>query len=276
MTFDYEKSLWGRGMASRDWKSPTSFRLRQALSAISRLQPGAKVLEIGCGAGQFIRAIKKIRPELDCYGSDISKNAIEAAQKENDGVQYSLSEEKKSPYANNFFDAVLIFDVLEHVADPDAMLVEINGLLKTNGIFYCFVPCEGDSLSLWHWIKKLASRGHELTKKYAGHINYFSRRSLFALFKKNNFDLVRVRYSEHLLGQILGITAFIAMDRAVKQKKIIQINNETYFAKVKPSLALKFLKDIVNTAVYLESLIFSRAPSPNVHLTVTKKITTIL
>ena len=269
--FDYEKSLWGRGMASRDWKSPTSFRLCQALSALAGLGQGAKVLEIGCGAGQFIRAIKKIRPELNCYGSDISKNAIEAARKENDGVLYSLSEEKKSPYENNFFDAVLIFDVLEHVADPDAMLAEINGLLKNNGVFYCFVPCEGDFLSLWHWIKKLATGGHELTKKYAGHINYFSRRSLLDLFKKNNFKLIRVRYSEHLLGQILGIMAFIAMDRAVRQKKIIQINNETYFAKEKKSPIVKFLKNIVNTAIYLESIIFSRVPSPNVHLTVVNK-----
>lgn len=269
--FDYEKSIWGKGMANLSWRSPTSFRLRQALSALSNLKPGAKVLEIGCGAGQFIRAIKKIRPDLNCYGSDISKNAIEAAEKENDGVLYSLSEEKKSPYEDGFFDAVLIFDVLEHVADPDAMLAEISRLLKTGGVFYCFVPCEGDSLSMWHWLKKLARSGHELTKKYAGHINYFTRQSLFDLFKKNNFQFVSIRYSEHILGQILGIMAFIAMDRAVKKKKIIQINNETYFAKEKQSIALKLLKNTVNSAVYLESVIFSRIPSPNVHLTVVKK-----
>jgi len=269
--FDYEKSIWGRGTASLDWKSPTSFRLHQALSAISGLKQGAKVLEVGCGAGQFIRAIKKNRPELDCYGSDISKTAIEAAEKERDGVLYSLSGEKNSPYENNFFDAVLIFDVLEHVADPDAMLVEVNRLLKINGVFYCFAPCEGDSLSLWHWIKKLARTGHELTKKYAGHINYFSRRSLIDLFKKNNFVLKKVCYSEHFLGQILGVIAFIAMDRAVKKKKIIQINNETYFAKEKQSSIVKFLKNFVNTAVYLESVVFSGIPSPNVHLTVIKK-----
>ena len=184
---------------------------------------------------------------------------------------YGLSEEKKSPYENNFFDAVLIFDVLEHVQDPDAMLAEINRLMKIGGVFYCFVPCEGDALSLWHWAKKLSGQGHELTKKYAGHINYFTRWSLFDLFKKNNFDLIKVRYSEHFLGQLLGIFVFIAMDRAVKQKKIIQINNETYFAKEKQSRLIKFFKDIVNSAVYLESIIFSRVPSPNVHLTVIKK-----
>ena len=270
--FDYEKSVWGRGMASLSWKSPTSFRLRQALLALAGLPSGAKVLEIGCGAGQFIRAVKKIRPELECYGCDISKNALEAAKQANDGVVYDLSAPKKMPYANNFFDAALVFDVLEHVDDPDAMLVEINRVMKTGGVFYCFVPCEGDFLSLWHWLKKfIKEKGHELTKQYAGHINYFSRRSLFALFKKNNFDFTRVRYSEHFLGQILGIMTFAAMDRAVRKKKLVQINNETYFAKAKSSPIIKFLKNIVNTAVYLESIIFSRIPSPNVHLVVVKK-----
>jgi SAM-dependent methyltransferase len=271
MVFDYEKSIWGKGTASLEWRSPTSFRLRQALSALAKLPAGAKVLELGCGAGQFIRAVKKFRPELDCYGCDISKNALEAAKQADDDVAYDLSAPKEMPYANNFFDAALIFDVLEHAEDPGAMLAEINRVMKASGVFYCFVPCEGDFLSLWHWLKKMAHSGHKLTKKYAGHINYFSRRSLFALFKKNNFNFVRIRYSEHFFGQILGVIAFIAMDRAVKKKKIIQINNETYFAKTKQSLVIKFLKNVVNLAVYLESVIFSRVPSPNAHLTVIKK-----
>ena len=272
MSFDYEKSIWGKGMAGLKWSNPTSFRLRQALSALAKLPAGAKVLELGCGAGQFIRAIKKIRPELDCYGCDISQNALDAAKQAGDGVNYQLSAEKILPYENNFFDAALIFDVLEHVEDPDAVLAEINRTLKPGGVFYCFVPCEGDRLSLWYWVKKLArDKKHELTKKYAGHINYFSRRSLFALFKKHNFSVARARYSEHLLGQILGVMVFMAMDRAVRKQKIIQINNETYFAKTKQSTPTQFLKDIVNTLVYLESVIFSKIPSPNAHLTAVKK-----
>ncbi len=272
MAYDYEKSIWGKGTASLDWKSSTSFRLRQALATLTELKAGAKVLEIGCGAGQFIRAIKKNRPDLECYGCDISQNALEAAKQANDGVIYNLSEQKGTSYASGFFDAVLIFDVLEHVDDPDAMLAEINRVMKTGGVFYCFVPCEGDFLSLWHWIKKIIKeKGHELTKQYAGHINYFSRRSLFDLFKKNNFSVIRARYSEHFLGQILGIMTFAAMDRMVRKKKLVQINNETYFAKAKPSPIIRFIKNIVNTAVYLESALFSRVPSPNAHLVAVKK-----
>ncbi|MEK7680680.1 MAG: class I SAM-dependent methyltransferase [Patescibacteria group bacterium] len=270
--FDYEKSIWGRGTASLDFKNPTSFRLSQGLSAIAGLKQGAKVLEIGCGVGRFIRAIKKLKPELDCYGCDISKNALEAAKQANDGVVYDLSGQKGTSYASGFFDAVLIFDVLEHVDDPDAMLAEINRIMKQGGVFYCHVPCEGDVLSMWHWIKKfIRQKGHELTRQYAGHINYFSRRSLFDLFRKNNFNITRARYSEHLLGQVLGIMTFWSLDRAVRKKKLAQVNNETYFAKEKRLPIVKFFKDIVNGWVYLESVLFCRIPSPNVHLVVIKK-----
>lgn len=269
MFFNYEQSIWGQGIATLAWSDPASFRLRQALESVRSLPAGGRVLEIGCGAGQFIRAIKQLRPELDCHGCDISVYAVEEAKHHtDDGVSYAVSD-VRFPYGDSFFDAVLIFDVLEHVEDPAALLTEMQRVLKPGGIAYCFVPCEGDALSLWHLLDKLDLK-HDLTKKHAGHINYFSRESLLALFE-SNFFVFAIRFSEHFLGQIIGIVAFFLMDRAAKRQGEVQINNETYFSQPSSSL-VKIAKNIVNSLIYLESLLFSRVPSPNVHLTLRKKI----
>ena len=272
MTFDYEKSIWGHGNASLRLSSPTSFRLRQSLKSMSGLKNGAKVLELGCGAGQFIREIKKIRPELNCFGCDISQHAIAIAKQANDGVVYDLSAENKSVYEDNFFDAVLIYDVLEHVENPNLILSEVNRVLKSGEVFYCFVPCEADPLSFWNLLHKLGLK-KELTKMYAGHINKFSRKSLVSLVKSYGFAVKRIRYSEQVLGQLLGLAAFFSMDRFARKNNLYQVNNEQYFYDLnqKSGGVLRIIKNIINSLVTLESIIFSRIPSPNVHLTVIKK-----
>lgn len=264
--------IWGDGQASLKLSSPTYFRLRQSLQAIKGLGSGSKILEVGSGLGQFIREVKAVQSELDCYGCDISAHVIDLAKKNNDGVIYDLSEEKKLPYADNFFDAVLIFDVLEHVLDPESILAETKRVLKPGGRFYMFVPCEGDSLSFWNSLRKF-NIGSELTRKYAGHINRFSRKELLRLVGCFDFVTKQIRYSEHILGQLLGIFSFFSMDKFAKKNNLEQVNNEQYFYKLnqKGGGLLKIIKNIVNSAVALESLIFSRVPSPNVHLVVVKE-----
>ncbi len=152
MAFNYEQSIWGRGEAGKRWSDPTSIRLRRALKALGHLPKHAKVLEVGCGAGQFIRAIHRFRPDLESFGCDISQAAIALAKKSADGVDYAVSTDAL-PYVDGAFDAVLIFDVLEHVAHPGLLLGEVGRVLKRGGLFFAFVPCEGDWLSLWHLLR---------------------------------------------------------------------------------------------------------------------------
>jgi 2-polyprenyl-3-methyl-5-hydroxy-6-metoxy-1,4-benzoquinol methylase len=264
MSYDYEASVWGRGTASLKISDPTSFRLKVSLSAFDGMPAGKSVLEIGCGAGQFIRAVHKNRPDLKCFGTDISKEALVIASKMNDGVTYSQQESARLPFADQTFAAVLIYDVLEHVEEPSKILSEAYRVLERGGVIYAFVPCEADRFSLWNLLRKF-NLGKDLTKKHAGHINYFSRISLLKLFSENDLRIEKVKYSEHLLGQLLGIFAFFSMDRAARRTGG-QINNETHFQNGKKNAIIRTLKAIVNSLVYIESELFSRVPSPNVHV----------
>jgi ubiquinone/menaquinone biosynthesis C-methylase UbiE len=267
MKFNYEQSTWGQGTATSKWTDPTSFRLKQALLSLRDLPSSAKILEVGCGVGQFIRAIKNLRADLECHGCDISQSAIESAKLKNDKVVYTLSNAFYLPDVDNNFDAVLIFDVLEHVEDVAIILSEVKRVLKTDGIFYCFVPCEGDYLSLWNMLRR-KNKYANLTKKYAGHVNYFSRHQLNQLLEDSGFEIMRVRYSEHILGQLLGFFTFLMMDNLARKNGSSQMNNEQFFSSVNQnqSVIFKLFKNTVNFLVNLESYLLSWLPSPNIHL----------
>lgn len=268
MTFDYNETIWGEDTASLEPAHPTAFRLKTSLQAINALNPNARILEVGCGAGQFIRAIKKQRPDFDCYGFDISESAITWAQEHDKTVSYTSGVPSKWPYENNFFDAILIFDVLEHVESVEDTLKEIKRLLKNDGIFYSFIPCEGDVLSVWHYLR-FWPRLDKLTYKYAGHINRYSRQRWLNIFDNFGFTCTKIIYGEHFFGQLIGVTSFYLMDRRSRNKKIVQLNNENYFKAVasetKFKLLFNWLRKSVNSLIYFESILFARFPSSNVH-----------
>ena len=131
MSFDYNQSVWGQDTASLAWSHPTAFRLKQALLALRDLPDGAKILEVGCGGGQFIRSVQYNLPNSQCYGFDISQSAIEWAQAHDKSVQYISGSPSGLPWDDGYFDAVLIFDVLEHVDSVEQTLREIKRVLKT-------------------------------------------------------------------------------------------------------------------------------------------------
>ena len=269
--FDYEKSVWGRGEASFSWSDPTAFRIWRSFYWLKDVAVDGKVLEVGCGAGQFISAFKREKSSWNCYGVDISEKAISEARKKNDGVRYDLVKDDNSlPYPDNYFSAVLIFDVLEHVNSPENVLREIFRVLKPGGLFYCFVPCETDKLSFWRYLR--FSFWNDLTRLYAGHINRWSRKEWLDIFLKTGFKIKYKNYSEHFLGQFVGVFAFYLMHRYARKKGVDQINNEHFFSQsFSVGRSYGYLKKIINILIYWESRIFRRVPSPNFHVLLEKK-----
>lgn len=71
-----------------------------------------KVLDVGCGRGGFVHALRK--QGIDAYGVDISEHAIDLAHEE---VKPYLrrADVLRLPYADNEFDLVISFNVLHHM-----------------------------------------------------------------------------------------------------------------------------------------------------------------
>ncbi|HNU96133.1 MAG TPA: methyltransferase domain-containing protein [Candidatus Magasanikbacteria bacterium] len=273
MQFDYEKNLWGKEEATLSLFSPTYFRLKKALQVLKKTPIGENILDFGCGAGRFIRALRNRRPDLRAFGCDISVSAISLASRANDNVNYTVNQvDEKLPYQNDFFANIFIFDVLEHVVDVEGVLKEWIRVLKKDGILFLQVPCEKDWLSLWFWLDKVGLK-KEITKKFAGHVNFFSRKELKDTLQRVGFKIEKRYYCDHFLGQKAGILAFYLTAAQAKKKNLPVYNNETCMSELKESRGMgwSFLGKFANFLINCEALLLQKIPSANVFYILKKK-----
>ena len=97
---------------------------------------GMKMLEPGCGRGEFLNNFKNLG--LDVVGVDISPEAIEFEN----GFEVKLCdiEKDKLPFDDNSIDIIYSKSFIEHLHYPERYLEEAYRVLKPNGIFLTLTP----------------------------------------------------------------------------------------------------------------------------------------
>ena len=124
--FDYERQ-------NPSWK----LRFYRRLVDAHLLAPDRPaILEIGCGLGSFLASLDARWMK---YGFDVSAYAVSRARARNPGARLVVASGAQIPFARRF-DAIVSFDVLEHLPDPDAALAQVASHLAPAGVFAFVVP----------------------------------------------------------------------------------------------------------------------------------------
>jgi 2-polyprenyl-3-methyl-5-hydroxy-6-metoxy-1,4-benzoquinol methylase len=105
--------------------------------ALKDLRCARVVLEIGCGAGAFVKHARQAG--IEASGIDVNPDAVAQARSEGLPVQ-SLDLQTVAREHAGQFDAVCSFQVLEHTADPGEFLRNCLRLLKPGGTLIASVP----------------------------------------------------------------------------------------------------------------------------------------
>ncbi len=111
------------------------------MKKMAPLNPGAAVLEVGCGRGAGAAIIRKAFLPSVLHASDLDIEMIQRAKsylpsEELSRISLYVADVLFLPYQNDTLDAVFAFGVLHHVPDWQGALFEIVRVLKIGGLLY--------------------------------------------------------------------------------------------------------------------------------------------
>ena len=102
-----------------------------------RLQPGERVLDIGCGSGRLIPIVcEQIGPHGSLVELDFAPGMLELGRSKANGnnVTFVAGDAHSLPLADRDFDKVIALALLPHLDNKAAALKEFHRVLKPNGM----------------------------------------------------------------------------------------------------------------------------------------------
>ena len=132
---DAEPEAARLGNPSNVWRSGQDRRL--ALIERYALLRGRRVLDLGCGVGEYVRAFS--REGADALGCDIAMPRLHEASRR--GTPDLLAGAGEAlPLRNASLDIVVMNEVIEHVEDDHASLQEVARVLRPGGSCVIYAP----------------------------------------------------------------------------------------------------------------------------------------
>ncbi len=122
------------GEPSYVWRSGQERRL-DLIRAHVPLE-GARILDVGCGIGTYVRRLRSFSSEV--YGIDLSLPRLQEGGRTLPNLLGAVGEHL--PFRDGWFDVVLLNEVIEHVRDDAQTLMECVRILRAGGHIIIYAP----------------------------------------------------------------------------------------------------------------------------------------
>lgn len=149
-----------------------------------------RVLELGCGEGRF-GALLKARQSVEVWGVETHPEAARAAGSRLDRVVSGDVNGIWAQLPEGRFDVVVLNDVLEHLADPDACLRQVAARLEPRGLVVSSIPNVRYFRVLWDLLFKAKWEYADHGVLDRTHLRFFTSDSIRQLYAQNGFEVVR-------------------------------------------------------------------------------------
>jgi SAM-dependent methyltransferase len=165
---------------NQPWREVMKLRTAHLLKYIKN----GRILDIGCGDGFFLKYLKE--RGWKAYGVEPGEVASRYAR-DVLGIEVFTGNLEDANFPKNWFDAVSLYAVFEHLPDPSKTLKEINRILKPDGILFIFVPNFGG-------LELRIFRERWVAIKAPVHFYHFTPITLSQIVKKTGFQVLEIKH----------------------------------------------------------------------------------
>lgn len=168
------------------------------------------VLDIASGSGYGTKMISTVASKV--YGVDISEDAVNYSKLNynSKNIHYKMGDGHIIPLEDSSVDLVVSMETIEHIEDQDHHLLEIQRVLKPDGIYICSTPND-----------KVYPKGNHF------HVKEHSSKSLDALlgkyFKTRSFNY---QFTDYTVSTLSSEELKKEFDEKRRVQKYIQLDSE--------------------------------------------------
>jgi 2-polyprenyl-3-methyl-5-hydroxy-6-metoxy-1,4-benzoquinol methylase len=177
---NYEEVVDALYREEREGRVLTFLRNLRPLEELMSPAQGRRLLDVGCHIGVFL----EIAQERGWEAWGVEPSHWAAGEARSRGLQVIEGTLDHAHLAEESFDVITLWDVIEHLTDPLRELREGYRLLKKGGLI-CIHTMNIESLLArlmgprWPWLMEM-------------HLHYFSRRTLGEMLRKAGFNVVKM------------------------------------------------------------------------------------
>jgi SAM-dependent methyltransferase len=127
------------------WRKRIAIRCSFELKLLRRYVPGGRILDAGCGFGEWVAYLNRIG--YDAEGLDYSEELVGRLRNTYPRLRWTRGTTQAMPYPDGSFDGIISWGVIEHdPKGPEAQLREFARVLKDGGAAVITVPADTERM----------------------------------------------------------------------------------------------------------------------------------
>ncbi len=199
-------------------EGPDRIRIFREKYALIRnfIADGDTVLDVGCATGCFLKVLEEKR--VSGYGVEISDFAAAYAREQN-RLKVTSGDLIGARFPACYFDALTMWDVLEHLPNPTEVLDEVHRILKPGG-FLIIETLNIGSLNA----RFMRHRWPLYSPPY--HLYYYCARTLEALLRFRGFQTIKILPIHTYMRTFKGYRKIVLNKNSVFRRAIGKLFND--------------------------------------------------
>lgn len=202
--FDRWSKVYDRSPLQRFFFRPS----HRMILEVADIQPGARVLDIGCGTGQFLCRLAHLHPEISLVGLDLSEKMLDGARDNcaefGDRIELVCGDSEALPFEPGSFDLVTCTHSFHHYPQQAVVASEMRRVLKPGGQA---VVVDANRDNPWGWFVF-----DGIVATIERHVHHCSARRFRMLFTGAGFETVEQTRANPLLPILVNRAVVDAND----------------------------------------------------------------